>query len=64
MVCYCAVRMLTKKRLESLLVDYLNRGHYFYNVVVLLDRALYSPARFQRHFLSLESVNGSLLDVD
>jgi len=43
LVCYYGVRVLTKPAMRKLLEEYLLRGRYFYNVVTLLDRALYSP---------------------
>ncbi len=54
MVSYYAVRTLTRKQLQKLLNNYFNRGRYFYNVVVLFDRALYAPAVFQAKFLEEE----------
>jgi len=44
LVCYYAKQTLTKASMVRLLEDYLGRGFYYYNVVTLLDRALYAPA--------------------
>jgi hypothetical protein len=43
LACYYAVRALKKAAVVKLLNEYLARGFYFYNVVTLLDRALYAP---------------------
>ena len=54
MVCYFAARKLKRRALQKLLDEYMNPGHYYYNVVVLLDRALYAPASFREQFLREE----------
>lgn len=54
LVCYYAVCTLNKAATEKLLNEYLGRGRYFYNVVTLLDRALYSPKVFRSSFLKEE----------
>ena len=43
MACYYAIKTQTKKQLMQLLNKYLNQGRYYYNVVVMLDRAVYAP---------------------
>ena len=43
MACYFAVKTQTKKQLTALLSKYVTRGWYFYNVVVMIDRAVYAP---------------------
>jgi|GEM_PF-5849246 len=43
MACYFAIKTQTKKQLTELLNKYLSQGQYYYNVVVMLDRAVYSP---------------------
>jgi hypothetical protein len=53
MACYFAVKTQSKKKLASLLDGYI-KGRYFYNVVVIIDRALYAPQSFSKLFLDDE----------
>ena len=53
-VCYYAICALSKKVTENLLSEYLSRGRYFYNVVALLDRALYAPKILREAFIKQE----------
>jgi hypothetical protein len=46
-VSYFAVQMLTLKELKAVLSNYQRSTPYYYNVIVLLDRAIYAPAAFQ-----------------
>ncbi|HEV2842564.1 MAG TPA: hypothetical protein VGW39_14670 [Chthoniobacterales bacterium] len=48
-VAYYATEILPNAHLKTLLDNYLNRGRYFYDVVVLLDRTLYAPSFMKRH---------------
>lgn len=50
-VCYYAVRTLRRVSLKRILDDYPKQGRYYYNVIVLLDRALYAFTRVRRYFL-------------
>lgn len=43
LICHYGVQSLRRSGLRRLLRDYLGRDRFFYNVVVLLDRALYAP---------------------
>jgi hypothetical protein len=54
MACYFAVKTQTKKQLTALLNKYLTQGWYYYNVVVIIDRALYAPKDLAALFLSDE----------
>jgi hypothetical protein len=38
----------------NLLNEYVGRGHYYYNVVTILDRALYTPKILRDSFLKEE----------
>lgn len=42
-VCFYLTQTQSKSSLRKLLDRYLTHGPYFYNVVALLDRALYAP---------------------
>ncbi len=53
-VAYFAVSMLTRKQIVKLLNHYLAKGPYFYNVVTILDRALYAPPVIRRVYLEDE----------
>jgi HEAT repeat protein len=54
LVCYYATSVLKKAATEKLLNEYLARGRYFYNVVTLLDRALYAPKLLRTSFIREE----------
>jgi hypothetical protein len=54
MACYFAVKTQTKKQLTVLLNKYLTQGWYYYNVVVMIDRALYAPKDLVALYLSDE----------
>lgn len=52
MACYYAIKTQTKTQLTQLLNKYLNQARYFYNVVVMLDRAVYAPKDVAALYLS------------
>lgn len=54
LVCYYVLRTLKRAATERLLNEYLGHGHYFYNVVTILDRYLYAPDNVRRAFLQEE----------
>ena len=53
-VSYYAVEMVTRRELKALLTKYQTAGPYFYNVVVLLDRAIYAPGAIRYRLLDEE----------
>ncbi len=53
-VSYFAVQMLTLKELKAVLSNYQRSTPYYYNVIVLLDRAIYAPAAFRFQLLDEE----------
>jgi hypothetical protein len=54
LVCFYLGQTQSKTSLRKLLHYYLTHGPYFYNVVALLDRALYAPKVFRDFHLSEE----------
>jgi hypothetical protein len=52
--CYHAITVSKRPELLKLLDEYLKQTPYFYNVVTLLDRALYAPAIARRRFAEEE----------
>lgn len=55
LVCFYAAASLKSKQLLAVMEDYLQLPTYYYNVIVLLDRALYAPIPI-RKFLAEEEV--------
>jgi len=45
---------LSRRELHALLNEYLKKNWYFYNVIVLLDRALYAAPNVRRYLRGQE----------
>jgi HEAT repeat protein len=61
---YYATSVLTRRDLRALLNEYLRSGWYYYNVVALLDRALYAPPNVRRYLRRQEVTHFSKLSSD
>jgi hypothetical protein len=55
LTCYYADCTLSRQAITALLRDYLKRSQYFYNVVALLDRSIYSPPSFREMYSKEET---------
>jgi hypothetical protein len=53
LVCHFAIATLKKGEILAVLTDYVKQ-RYYYNVVVLFDRALYAPPNVRKHLDQLE----------
>ena len=54
LVCNYARQILSQATMRKLLDEYLGQGVYYYNVVTLLDRALYAPAMIRKAYFQEE----------
>lgn len=46
-------RRLSRDEMESVLEEYVDQSHYFYNVPTWIDRWLYSKGRLRQHFVQV-----------
>jgi hypothetical protein len=53
LVCHFAVKTMNRQTIHKVLSEYLKQ-RYYYNVVVLFDRALYAPSTARRYFAQQE----------
>ena len=54
LACHYATTMLGRRKLHALLNEYPKSGFYYYNVVTLLDRALYTVGNVRRYLRQQE----------
>jgi hypothetical protein len=64
LICYYAVSVLERRELTAVLGEYPKTGRYYYNVVTLLDRALYAPLSARTYFRQQEIQHFAKLTVE